>query len=959
MSLQGGFGRPTVRRARALVDRAPELRALDAALVSAAEGAGTATVVEAALGYGKTALLDAAAARSATLGCPALRATGTRLERGFPFGVAIQLLERHWLAADDAERAAFGAGPAHVAGALLEGRLDDVELSTEQAYRVIRGLFWLMRNLLSVRSADEGRAAVTVLVDDAQWADEESLRFLAYLAARQRHLPIALIVAMRRPEPDESEALSELRHSGEASTLRPGPLTDDGIAGTVRSRFPDADDEMVSACAEATGGSPLLLDALLTEIRRAGHAGDRPLRVSELLPAPVGQAVAVELRAMSDRERALAQAVAVLGDGVTISDAAGLAELDIETASLIADALAARGLLEPTLPLRFAHAIVRTAVARSIPEASRRATHGRAADVLEERGAAPTQVAGHLLVAPAQSDPDAVRALRSAARDKLRGGQADEAARFLNRALQERPSEAVHAELVGELGEAEAAAGGPHASERLREAMALTGDPTRRAELALARGRVLLSGKQYEESAATVAAGLRDLGAEHSELEQQLQAVYISAASHVRDLAPEASRRRHRLLERIGSAPDGQQRTAIAHSVVQDSLRGANRNDVRGLTEIAWADGAFLQLDPGVDPSLSCLASALMFVDEIERDLEICEIARTGPHRISAPVVSHFRAWPLYERGQITEAIAEAKAALDAPDDFHTTIRTAYATLACCHLLQGDLAHAETALAIVEDPHIRQTVRHPVLLEVRSRLRLRQHRPEHALADALHAGELLESDYGVENPGAVAWRSTAALAHLALGQPARAGELAAAELERAERIDVTRVVIRDLRVLGLAAGGQEGIDLLRHAVEIGDRYPPRLEAVHATLEFGAALRRAKQRADAREPLRRVLAFATEHGATTLAERARTELAATGSRSRTVLLTGVDSLTPSERRVANHAAQGMTTRQIAEALFISRKTVEYHLRHIYQKLEISSRAELTAVLQQDLKDQSAL
>ncbi len=199
-------------------------------------------------------------------------------------------------------------------------------------------------------------------------------------------------------------------------------------------------------------------------------------------------------------------------------------------------------------------------------------------------------------------------------------------------------------------------------------------------------------------------AGLRDLGAEHSELEHQLQAAYISAASHVRDLAPEASRRRHRLLERIGGTADAQERAAIAHSVVQDSLRGASRSDVRGLTEIAWADGAFLEHDPRVDPSLSCLASALMFVDEIERDLEICEMARTGPHRISAPVVSHFRAWPLYERGQIAEATTEAKAALDAPDDFHTTIRTAYATLACCHLLRGDLAHAETALAIVEDP---------------------------------------------------------------------------------------------------------------------------------------------------------------------------------------------------------------------------------------------------------------
>ena len=959
MSTHSGFGLPTIRRGHArLIDRVPELRALDAAVAQASEGAGNATIVEAAPGMGKTALLDAATARASAAGYAVLHAHGTRLERRFPFGIVIQLMERQWLAAAEAERVAFGAGPAHVAGALLDGRLEDVELSTEQVYRVIRGLFWLMRNLLRVRSADAGRAPIVVIVDDAQWADDESLRYLSYLAARQRHLPIALIVAMRRAEPDDPESLSELRHCADAVTLRPGPLSASGIATAVRTPFADADPTLLSACAEATGGNPFLLDALLADVLRTGRAGS-PSRIAELVPPPVTDAVSAELRSMSIGERALIQAVAVLGDGVVLTDAARLAELDVQPASVIVDALAARGLLEPSLPLRFVHPVVRAAVAGLIPEASRRVSHRRAADILEEGGASPSQVAGHLLAAPVQNDVGAVRALRTAAQDNLRSGRAEEAARFLTRALQERPPVDVHAELVGELGEAEAAAGQPHAPERLQEAMGLIGEPARRAELALTRGRLLLSAKRYEESAATVDAGLRDLGAEHSELEQQLQAAYISAASHVRDLAPEASRRRHRLLERIGGSADAQERSAIAHSVVQDSLRGASRGDVRGLTEIAWADGAFLEHDPLVDPSLSCLASALMFVDEIERDLEICEMARTGPHRISEPVVSHFRAWPLYERGQIAEATAEAKAALDAPDDFHTTIRTAYATLACCHLLQGDLTRAETALAIVEDPHIRQTVRHPVLLEVRARLRLRQHRPQDALDDALRAGELLEHQYGVENPGAVAWRSTAALAHLALGQPARAEELAAAELEQAERIDVTRVMIRDLRVLGLAAGGQAGIELLGQAVEIGNGYPPRLEAVHAMLEFGAALRRAKQRADAREPLRKVLEFASQNGATTLAERAQTELAATGSRSRSVRLTGVDSLTPSERRVANHAAQGMTTRQIAEALFISRKTVEYHLRHIYQKLEISSRPELTSVLQRDLKDQSAL
>ena len=274
MSAESGFGLPTIRRNRArLIDRERELHALDAALTRASAGAGNATIVEAAPGFGKTALLDVAATRSTAAGYAVLRADGTRLERGFPFGIVIQLLERHWLAAEEAERVAFSAGPAHVAGALLEGRLEDVELSTEQVYRVIRGLFWLMRNLLSVRSADAGRAPITVIVDDAQWADDESLRFLSYLAARQRHLPISLIVAMRRAEPNDAAPLSELRHCADAATLRPGPLSADGIETAVRAPFPDADPTLLSACAEATGGNPFLLEALLAEVRRTGRAG--------------------------------------------------------------------------------------------------------------------------------------------------------------------------------------------------------------------------------------------------------------------------------------------------------------------------------------------------------------------------------------------------------------------------------------------------------------------------------------------------------------------------------------------------------------------------------------------------------------------------------------------------------------------------------------------------------------
>lgn len=238
---------------------------------------------------------------------------------------------------------------------------------------------------------------------------------------------------------------------------------------------------------------------------------------------------------------------------------------------------------------------------------------------------------------------------------------------------------------------------------------------------------------------------------------------------------------------------------------------------------------------------------------------------------------------------------------------------------------------------------------HPFLLDVRAQLRLAQYRPADALEDATSAGERLRSDFAADHPGAIAWRSTAALAHLALGQSQRAQQLAQAELERARRIGVTRIVIRDLRILGLAKGGSDGIELLTEAVRIGRRYPARLEYIYALIDLGAALRRANKRELAREPLREGLDLSRRGGATALAARAQLELTATGSRPRGVRLSGIESLTPSERRVADLAAQGLTTRQIAGSLFVTPKTVEYHLRHTYQKLHIQSRAQLAEKL----------
>jgi DNA-binding NarL/FixJ family response regulator len=218
--------------------------------------------------------------------------------------------------------------------------------------------------------------------------------------------------------------------------------------------------------------------------------------------------------------------------------------------------------------------------------------------------------------------------------------------------------------------------------------------------------------------------------------------------------------------------------------------------------------------------------------------------------------------------------------------------------------------------------------------------------------DALLACGVRQERWGAHNPSVIAWRSEAALAHHALGERDRAVALAGEELRLAKRFGAPRAVGNALRALGLTDEGSGRIATLREAVEVLAASYARLDHARALFDLGGALRRANERAAAREPLRAAFELASRCGAAPLAERARGELAATGARPRKPVLTGVDALTPMERQAASLAAKGMTNPQIAQALFISRKTVEKRLSDASRKLAIRSRDELAGALAGD-------
>jgi DNA-binding NarL/FixJ family response regulator len=171
-------------------------------------------------------------------------------------------------------------------------------------------------------------------------------------------------------------------------------------------------------------------------------------------------------------------------------------------------------------------------------------------------------------------------------------------------------------------------------------------------------------------------------------------------------------------------------------------------------------------------------------------------------------------------------------------------------------------------------------------------------------------------------------------------------------LREAQQWGTGRAIGMALRANALVEGGERGLELLEEATEVLEASPARLEHARALTDFGAALRRANRRAAARDPLRRALDAADACGARPLAERARQELRAAGGRPRRPRVSGVGALTASEQRIAAMAADGLSNPEIAQALFLTKKTVESHLSNAYRKLGIHSRTQLGAALNEN-------
>jgi DNA-binding CsgD family transcriptional regulator len=926
--------------ATALLEREEELATIERVLEAAAGGDGGLLAIEGEAGAGKTTLLQAAARRGAEREMLVLRARGGEYERDFPYGVVRQLFEpllvepgrREELLSRDAASAVpvFEPAAAPVAGA--------------DPFAVQHGLHRLV-------SALAASAPLLMLVDDAQWADLASLRALTYVGRRIEELPAVLALTVRTGEPGEHEALlNELRREPAAQSVEPSPLSAAAAATLVEGEVGRQPSERFAlACCDATAGNPFLLVELLRAIDpgEMGTAEADAERLAEVAAAGTSRSILSRLARLGDHSTAVARAVAVLEPNAEARLIAALTTLSADAVAEASERLVIARLLSDSQPLAFVHPLVREAVLSEVPAPRRAADHARAARLLSDDGADADTVAAQLLLAEPRGDGWAVAALRDAAAEALGRGAPEAAVSYLRRALREPPPKQDRLEVSRELGVALLRADEPEGIEVLRAVRSSLRDPVARAEITVELSASLALRRPGGEGVVLLEESLAELPDHRSDLGLQLRGHVLNQVMSGLEGVPEG----------ILPGPDEKLdteaeagRLLLMEVAFLYAIGLGSMNRVAALADWVVSDRAAAEAAAlaGRPPQLALLT--LMLADyEYPIDLFDLMIEASKRRGTSPGVASGFgvRAICRYAGGELQESLADADTALRLVRP--TGIRVGLANW---------LSVAVRTLVALGEPAMAQDLLDEVwrgrapgpgipgatLLVSRGELRAASDRHAEARHDYLAAAERVRW-VPYANPELLGWRTGLARAEAALGNAEEAQRLAGEAVGLARKAGGKRGIGIALAALGAVASGTEGIELLGEASEVLAGTHAKLEHSYALADLGAALRRANKRKEARGPLREALDLASRFGAAALEQRVRTELAATGARPRKAVLSGVESLTPSELRVAQMAADGMTNPQIAHSLVVSRKTVETHMRHVFQKLDIDRRTEL--------------
>ena len=863
----------------------------DAAIQELLDGRGRMVLLEGRAGIGKTSLIELACSRAARLGFEVLRARGSELEAGFAFGVVRQLFERRLAAARPGERAALLAGPAAATRPLLAGELAGPPAG-DSSFAVLHGLYWLVVNLAAGRP-------LLLAIDDAHWADEPSLRWLAYLARRLDGLAAGVLVALRPGDPAMLGAPLLAVCAEAAAVLRPALLSEQAVRAVVHAAADaeggEASEELCAAVYAACGGNPLYL----TELLRAADRGGRPLAAlapAELLAGGldgIARQVITRVRGLGPDALRLAQAQAVLGDGGELRHAAAIAAVPMAAAVRLAGGLTRAEVLAAEVPAagvpaaevlaadapavpapgggrpRFVHPVIRDALEAVLDSGQRDRAHRRAAGLLHADLAPPGQVAAHLLRVRPAGDGWVLARLREAAQAAMDGGAPQAAAGLLDRALAEPPSPAQRAGVLREAARAQVAAGRERAFVLLEEALRVAGGPRARAEIALEVAEAYAALFRWVDAVDVIERALAELGPAEEELVARLEGELVVCGLHDARRAPRVAP----VLARLGSQRLDSQRLDSQGLGSQPLAAASEPVAVAQAMAMLLAGRPARQIAALLEETLRCSGpeagnwdtrAALLWVlvvaerfGPVEESLgpALEQVHRSGSARGLVAAYSTLGLLKL-RIGALPEADAAARVALYVLQEGDVAPGLAFAATVLSEVAveAGQLDEAQRLLDLLPRQGWPAGVGTVLIPAARGRLRLAQGRAAEALAEFQACGEMFGADvWGmpIRETGYVHARSGAALALLRLDQRQDAVMLADAELADVRVFGAPRALGIALRVAGLARGGPDGLALLRESAAALDGSPALLERAHSQAELGAALRRDGQRAAAR------------------------------------------------------------------------------------------------------------
>lgn len=925
-----------------LHERERELAELEQALIDAKADESRLVLIEGQAGIGKSRLLLELRSMAEKAGFAVVTARGFEYERDYSLGVLRQLISNAQRDTGESEVSSNADAADELMAALGQ---DSGEAAN--TFAIFEGCYWA-----TVRAAET--TPILIAVDDLHWCDQPSLEYLAYLSRRIESLPIVIAASVRPADSfAASPAVRELMSDPQRLSIKPRPLGDSAAAAMAhdRLRTEQHDDAFIDELVKITGGNPLLIDELLKELAAESVL---PIaanldRLRELGPRAASRSVLLRLSRLDPACLAVARALTIFGEGASDSLLAEFTELDdAETANAIAHNVRAE-IFRPEQPLGFVHPLVREAVYRDIPAGERELAHMRAARQLEGIGASSERIAAQLINVPPRADQWVFEKLHHAGGIALSRRSVSSAVSYFERAIAEPPPRPERGAALRDLALAQALASSSDAPDNLLAAIEVADDPVQRGFLTVAAMRVFGLAQRNSTAVELAERALGELGPEHQALRERIENGLFSIS-----LMDPAVRPFELLTEALDAPVDHgdtvEARMYDGAACYGKMLRGDPASECVELAMRAVSSDQLFEFDNGGFPLIGVMCT-LAFADD-ERALEVCDRSLTyasrGSSSLFVPAVARsFKSLALILRGDLQgafELLELAKADVETFDlKLGYTQVAAKLALACVE--QGDLARAERELAFGE-PYLVPGMQRLIWLGSKLHLLVEQSKNEEAVAVA----ELIEDaemNPMIENPGWVPWRSLKAEALDGLDRTKEALELAEREVETARRWGAPKALGRALRVHGQLLR-RKGIAQIDESVEVLRGSPAILEYGWSLAAQGTALRHARKGVEAREPLGEALRIAARSGAIGLEKHVRDELAASGAAPRASDFRGLDALTPSERRVASLAVEGMTNREIAQTLFVTPKTVEVHLSNVYKKLEIKSRRELPSV-----------